>query len=154
MNNVYQMARDFKKKFPGTISWRLKAHCKIINLHLNEGEKVYYAFGAQKGGISHSIFNTLLVALSNRRILIGQKGWPFGYYFTAITPFMFNDIKVKMGIIWGEIIIDTVKEKVFLSYISKKALPEIETKITEYMMKEKEKYGLGGEHNLEIVKDD
>ena len=35
---------------------------------------------------------------------------------------------------------DTVKETVILSNISKKALDEIETQITEYMMTEKQKY--------------
>ena len=36
--------------------------------------------------------------------------------------------------------IDTVKELVILSNIDKKALGEIETYITEYMMEEKKKY--------------
>ena len=45
-----------------------------------------------------------------------------------------------MGIVWGKIIIDTVKEVVTLSNIQRDALDEIETNITEYMMKEKQKY--------------
>ena len=52
---------------------------------------------------------------------------------------MFNDITVKSGIIWGKIVLDTVKEIVHLSNVSKKALPRIETEITEYMMREKKK---------------
>ena len=59
--------------------------------------------------------------------------------FLAITPDMFNDITVKSGIIWGKVIMDTVKEIVHLSNVSKKALPRIETEITEYMMREKKK---------------
>ena len=66
----------------------------------------------------------------------------FGYFFTAITPDMFNDLTVKMGIIWGKVIIDTIKEEVVLSNIQRGALDEIETNITEYMMKEKQKYKL------------
>ena len=54
---------------------------------------------------------------------------------------MFNDIKVKSGIIWGKIYIDTVKEFIPLSNIQNDALDEIETNITEYMMEEKKKYG-------------
>ena len=38
------------------------------------------------------------------------------------------------------ITIDTVKELVNLSNIDKKALTEIETNITEFMMEEKKKY--------------
>jgi hypothetical protein len=55
---------------------------------------------------------------------------------------MFNDLKVEMGLVWGKIIIDTVKEEVFLSNIQKSALSEIETNITQYMMEEKKKYGI------------
>ena len=82
-----------------------------------------------------------MIALTNKRILIGQKRLIFGYFFTAITPDMFNDLKVKAGIIWGRIYIDTVKEYIPLSNIQKDALDEIETNITEYMMEEKKKYG-------------
>ena len=53
---------------------------------------------------------------------------------------MFNDLTVRTGIIWGKICIDTIKEVVVLSNISKVAVTEIETVITEYMMKEKRKY--------------
>ena len=53
---------------------------------------------------------------------------------------MFNDLTVKMGIVWGKIYIDTVKELVILSNIDPKALDSIETNITEYMMNEKKKY--------------
>ena len=66
----------------------------------------------------------------------------FGYFFKSITPDMFNDLTVKMGLVWGKVYIDTVKEFVCLSNIQKEALPEIETAITAYMMEEKKKYGL------------
>jgi len=46
---------------------------------------------------------------------------------------------VRMGIIWGKICIDTIKETVYLSNIQREALPIIETAVTEYMMKEKSK---------------
>lgn len=52
---------------------------------------------------------------------------------------MFNDLNVRMGIIWGKICIDTIKETVYLSNIQREALPIIETAVTEYMMKEKSK---------------
>ncbi|MDD4282207.1 MAG: PH domain-containing protein [Bacilli bacterium] len=139
-NDVYSKVKEFKRKYPLTISWRLKAHSKIINKHLNDGEYVKYAFAAQKNTSNLEMFTTYVIALTNKRILLGQKRVFFGYFFTAITPDMFNDLKVQMGIIWGTVRIDTVKEKVTLSNIQKKALPEIENCITEYMMREKKKY--------------
>lgn len=139
MNEVYEKAKEFKKKYPGTVSWRLKAHSKVIEKHLNPGEKVKFVFAAQKNDRSYQIISTYLIVLTNKRILLAQKRLVFGYLFLAITPDMFNDLTVKSGIIWGKLVIDTVKEIVVLSNISKSALPVIETEITEYMMKEKKK---------------
>ena len=139
MGEVYEKAKMYKKQYPGTISWRLKAHSKVIEKHLNPGEQVKFVFAAQKNERSYQIFSTYLVVLTNKRILLAQKRLLFGYLFLAITPDMFNDITVKSGIIWGKIILDTVKELVFLSNVSKSALPTIETEITEYMMREKRK---------------
>ena len=141
MNNlVYEKVRQFKRKYPMTLSWRLKAHSKIVSLHLNPEEKVRYVFAAQKNDNPLDIITTCVVALTNKRIIIGQKRLLFGYFLTAITPDMFNDLTVNMGIIWGKIYIDTIKEVVRLSNIQREALPEIETSITEYMMEEKQKY--------------
>lgn len=139
-NIVYEKVKQFKNKYPLTLSWRLKAHSKIVNLHLNPEEEVRYAFAAQKNDNPLDIITTCVVVLTNKRIIIGQKRLVFGYFFTAITPDMFNDLTVNMGIIWGKIYIDTIKEVVKLSNIQREALPEIETSITEYMMEEKQKY--------------
>ena len=87
------------------------------------------------------IVSTAVVALTSERILIGRKRVVFGYFLDSITPDMFNDLKVLNGIIWGKIHLDTVKEFVTLSNISKNALSEIETKISSFMMEEKKKYG-------------
>lgn len=138
--SVYDQLKEFKNKYPMTISWRLKQHAKIIEKHLNPGEEIQYAFCAQKNNNPFDIITTFAVVLTNKRILLGEKRLLFGYFFTAITPDMFNDLQVNMGLIWGKICIDTVKEVVTLSNIQRDALPEIETCITEYMMKEKQKY--------------
>ncbi len=140
-SEVYQKLKEFKKQYPKTISWRLKKHAKIIDTHLNPGEKIKYAFAAQKNNNPFDIISTYAVVLTNKRILLGTKRMVFGYFFTAITPDMFNDLKVEMGIIWGKVIIDTIKEEVYLSNIQREALDDIETSITEYMMAEKKKYG-------------
>lgn len=139
-SSVYEKALAFKKKYPMTIAWRLKAHSKVIETHLNPDEYVTYVFAAQKNDNSFDIITTYIIVLTNKRILLGQKRLLFGYFFTAITPDMFNDLNVSMGLIWGKIYIDTVKEVVKLSNIQREALDEIETAITEYMMSEKQKY--------------
>ena len=46
-----------------------------------------------------------------------------------------------MGLIWGKVYIDTAKEFIAFSNIQSSALPEIETNVTEYVMREKIKYG-------------
>ena len=70
--------------------------------------------------------------------MIARDRVVIGYFFDSITPDLFNDLKVRSGIIWGNIIIDTVRELVILSNISKSALPEIEEKITSAMMELKD----------------
>ncbi len=137
---IYEKVLEFKAKHPMTVAWRLKQNSKIVEQHLNPGEKVIYVFAAQKNDNPLNIITTAVVALTNQRILIGRKRVVFGYFLDSITPDMFNDLKVLSGVIWGKIYIDTVKEFVTLSNISKEALKEIETKISSFMMKEKKKY--------------
>lgn len=138
--NVYEELKKFKKKYPMTISWRLKKHAKVIEKHLNPDEKILYAFAAQKNDNPLDVITTYAIVITNKRILLASKRVLFGYFLVSITPDLFNDLSVKMGIIWGKVIIDTVKEVVTLSNIQRDALDEIETTITEYMMKEKQKY--------------
>ncbi len=137
---IYTKVKKFQKKYPMTVAWRLKQHCKIVALHMNEDEEVRYAFAAQKNDNPFDIITTYVIVLTNKRILLGSKRVLFGYFYNAITPDMFNDLSIKMGIIWGKVSIDTIKEQVFLSNIQREALAEIETQITEYMMEEKQKY--------------
>lgn len=139
-NIVYEKVREFKNKYPMTVAWRLKQHCKVVDIHLNPGEEVEYAFVAQKNDNPLDIITTAAIVLTNKRILIGQKRLLFGYFYTAITPDMFNDLSLKMGLVWGKIYIDTVKEVIKLSNLQREALPEIETAITEYMIREKQKF--------------
>ena len=48
--------------------------------------------------------------------------------------------RANAGIIWGTIKIDTIKETVIYSNISKRALPEIQKNITSFMIEAKKKY--------------
>ena len=140
MNKTYERLKEFKAKYPSTIAWRLKAHSKVIEKHLNPGETVNFVFAAQKGYSTFDIFSTFVVVLTNKRILLAQKRVLWGYTYLSVTPDMFNDLTVLSGMIWGKVYIDTVKETIILSNVSKAALDDIETQITEYMMTEKKKY--------------
>lgn len=139
--NAQEKAVAYKRKYPKTIAWRIKSHAKVVEKHLNPGEEILYIFAGQKNDRFYDIWTSCVVALTNKRIMIAQKRVLFGYFFTSITPDLYNDLKVMTGIIWGKICIDTVKEKVVFSNIDKKSLNEIETNITEYMMKKKREYG-------------
>jgi len=140
MGEVYKRAKEFKTKHPMTVAWRLKANSRVVEKHLNPDEYVIYAFPAQKSVSSLDVFSTAVVALTNKRILMGRKRALFGYFLNSITPDMFNDLKVMSSVIWGKIYIDTVKEFITLSNIDKGALDEIETQITSYMMEAKKLY--------------
>ena len=112
--SVYSKLRAFKTKYPFTISWRLMSHAKVINKHLTDGEKVLYAFAAQKNDRWYDVITTYAVVLTDKRIIKDKK--PFGR------------------------LIDTIKEFITLSNIQKSALPEIQKIISEYMMEEKKKF--------------
>ncbi len=140
MSKTYELAKLFKRKYPLTVAWRIRSHSKVIDKHLNPGEEVLYVFMGQKNHSSFDFVNTNLVVLTSKRLIIATKRLIFGYFFTAITPDMFNDLAIIDGIIWGRVKIDTIKEEVLLSNIDPKALPEIETKVSNYMMKEKRKF--------------
>lgn len=138
--SIYKRVLAFKKKYPKTVGWRIKQNSSIVEKHLNPGEEVLYAFIAQKNDNPLNIFESAVVALTTKRILIGRKRVIIGYFLNSITPDMFNDLKISGGIIWGKVYIDTVKEFVTLSNISNDALTEIETEISSYMMEAKKKY--------------
>ena len=137
---VYESAKQFRKKYPLTVAWRLRKHCKVAQKHLNPEEEVLYTFQAQRSSSSRDIISTYVIVLTNKRIMLAHKKLLFGYIFTAITPDMFNDLEVRMGIVWGKVVIDTVKEVVTLSNLDRRSLDDIETNISEYMMREKQKY--------------
>ena len=138
--DVYECVKRFKKDFPKTVAFRTKKHALVVQRHLNPEEKVLYVFCGQKNFSSFSIINSCVVALTNKRIIIGQKRLLWGYFFTSITPDMYNDLKVRKNLVWSDVEIDTIKENVYISNLDPDGAIEIETKITEFMMKEKRKY--------------
>jgi hypothetical protein len=136
-NRVYKLAKRFKNRYFGTIAFRIKAHSKVLESHINSDEKLLYVFCGQKGLSNKEIFSSCVVALTNQRIMIATKRVLWGYFLTTITPELFNDLKVHSGIFFGTLIIDTAKEKVFISNLAKGSLTEVETAISTYMNKYK-----------------
>ena len=137
MSQIYPLVSRFKKKHSFTIATRIKKHCAVIEKVLDKDEKVLYAFCGQKNDDNVSLFQTCVVALTNKRILIGQKRVLYGYFITSITPDLFNDLKIHAGLFWGMVIIDTAKELVHVSNLDKGSLDEIETYVNRIMLEDK-----------------
>lgn len=140
MGKVYEQVLKFKQKYPMTIGWRLKKNAAVVERYLNQDEEVIYSFVAQKNDNPFDIVSTAVVTLTNKRLLVGRKRVVIGYFFDSITPDMFNDLKIKGGIIWGRVYIDTVKEFITLTNVSNDALPEIQNVMSFYMMEVKKQY--------------
>ena len=137
---IYERVLEFKRKFPKTVAFRLKKHSSVVEKHLNPDEEVLYVFCGQKNIFSYMFINTCVIALTNKRIIIGQKRLIFGYFFTTITPDLYSDLKVRKNLIWSDVEIDTIHENVYLSNLDPEAAIEIETVITNFMMREKKNY--------------
>lgn len=146
MNSVYQKLCEYIKSYPGGIAWRIRKHITVIEEHLNPEEEILFIFCGQKTVSAWDIFSTCVIAITNKRLMVAQKRVLFGYTFISITPDMYNDLTVNKGLFWGGINIDTIKENIIVNKLSKKALNLIETTITEYMIKEKQKYKLNQEN--------
>ncbi len=140
MVTVYEKAKEFKRKYPATVAFRIKAHSKLAQKFVGNDEEIKYVFVAQKNFKSYEFINTNVIVLTNKRLLVATKRLLFGYFYKAITPDLFNDITLRSGLLWGKVVIDTVKEVVILSNIDKAALSEIEQNVSNVMMEEKKKY--------------
>ena len=138
--SVYQEAKKFRSDFPLTIAWRLKAHADVIERHLNPDEKVLFVCCGQHSPRMYDFFASCVVAITSQRILIGRKRILFGYSLDSVMPYMFNDLNVRGGVFWGKVTIDTIKEHVTISKVDVNALDEVETGISENMMKLKKEY--------------
>lgn len=140
MSKLYDMVKDFEVRHTGTLTWRLKKHCAVIEEYINPDEKILYAFCGQKNDNWADIFSSCVVALTDKRLLIGQKRVVWGSFYTQVTPDLYNDMKIYKGLFFGRIEIDTVRERIVLTNIAKSALDEIETAISEFMMEAKKEY--------------
>ena len=48
----YEQVKKFMKRHPGTIAFRLREHCNILDKHLNPDETIKYVFAGQKNNSS------------------------------------------------------------------------------------------------------
>lgn len=121
-------------KYPKGVTWfRLKKHCAIVDKHLNPGETINFVLAGQLDNDQLSFFNTGVLVITSERLIVAQNRLLIGYKFSSITPDLYNDMQVDCGLLWGTLCIDTVKEKIYVSNLDKRALPEIETSITTFM---------------------
>ncbi len=137
--SCYEKVKEWKKKYSSTVAFRLFQNANVVEQHINPDEKLEYIFAGQKNDSPFDFFQTAVIALTDKRILIGQKRVLFGYVLNSITPDLYNDMQVYEGLLWGKIVIDTIKEKIVISNLSKTALVEIETVISTFMMAKKGK---------------
>lgn len=148
MKTTYQLVKEFKNRYPWTVTWwRLKKHAKLLDKYLHAHEKVFYVFAGQNDNVSSSFFNTVVVAVTSERLIVAQDRLIVGYDVSFVTPDLYNDLKVDAGLLWGTVTIDTVKEIVYVSKLSNKALPEIQEKISTFMIEAKKKYPKKHENN-------
>lgn len=140
MGKIYDKVIEFQRKYTGGIVWRIKKHSKVIEDYINPEEEVLYAFCAQKNESFTDWFNTFVIVITNKRLLLGHKKLLWGSFMYSVTPDLYNDLQIYQGLLWGKITIDTVKEKITLTNLPKKSLDEIETTISEFMMEAKKQY--------------
>ncbi len=131
---VYKLVCRFKRKYPMTIANFLKRHSRVAESIVDKDENIVYAFCGQKNDTNGMIFDTCVVVVTDRRLIIGQKRLLWGYQISTITRDLFNDLKISSGLLWGRIEIDTVKEVTYISNLDKKSLDEIETYINRVMI--------------------
>ena len=49
--------KEFLKKYPLTMAFRLRKHIKVLEKHLNDDEEVFYIFPGQKNDSIFDIFS-------------------------------------------------------------------------------------------------
>ena len=138
MSSVYPKVLRFKKKYSMTIALRLKKHSDVVEKILDRDENVLYAFCGQRNDDNHFLFDSCVVALTNKRIIVGEKRI-IGYYVINVKTDLFNDLKIKAGLFFGQVEMDTVKENIHISNLDKKSLDEVETMVQKIISDNKKR---------------
>ena len=92
-------------------AWALK-HFNIVANEIMSDEKVYMSFCGVHNYIN--ILNndlTYAYVLTNKQLVVGHKCL-IGYRVHSVNMKCLNDVKIRRGILWSTVIIDTFKEKI------------------------------------------
>ena len=100
MGKVYNKLIEFWSKYSGGIAWRLKRHAKVVEEYINPDEEVLYAFCAQKNEKMSEIFNTYVIVVTSKRLLLGHKRLLWGSFLYSVTPDLYNDLQVTASVIY------------------------------------------------------
>lgn len=141
--SIYNNVASYKDKYPKTLAFRLRAHSNVVENSLKKGEKVLYTFCGLGSTINPrrysendsgvSSLGTCVVALTNKRIIIGHKGLLFGHTIKSIDFNKYNDMTVQKGLIWSSVDIDTFKEEFKISGLTEAGANEVETAISNIL---------------------
>ena len=138
--SVYEKCKVFLKKYPYTIHWRLKKHAKVVQQHINDDEVVLFSFVGQMGASIIQPFYTTIVVFTNKRMLLGRSMFFGRSYYSSITPDMLNDFEIMTNLLYGTVVMDTIKEHVIIGCLDKRSLIAVEDALSKYMVNEKLKY--------------
>lgn len=116
--------------------WRLK-HFKVVEQQLKDDEDVLVCFIGLKNFVDIANHDeNWAYAITNKRIIIGQKGL-IGEKVDVISLRDLNDISFRKGLVFGVLIIDTIKE-VFNVGLNKNSATSIHELVTNALMDLKE----------------
>lgn len=132
--------------------WRLK-HFKVVEQQLKDDEDVLVCFIGLKNfvDIAHHEENWAY-AITNKRIIIGQKGL-IGEKVDVISLRDLNDVSFRKGLVFGVLIIDTIKEE-FSVGLNKNSATSIHELVTNALMNLKEEMHQSSQPVQQVKADD
>lgn len=134
--SIYESVKAYKDKYPSTLAFRLKKHAEVVEKNIKKDERVLYTFcghgiaGNTSVENGASSYGTVVVALTNKRIVIGHKGLLFGSKIKSIDMKKYNDMTVDKGLIWSSLNIDTFKEEFKVAGLTAEGANEAEENVS------------------------
>lgn len=132
--------------------WRLK-HFKVVEQQLKDDEEVLVCFIGLKNFVdiaNHE--DNWAYAITNKRIIIGQKGL-IGEKVDVISLRDLNDVSFRKGLVFGVLMIDTIKE-VFNVGLNKNSATSIHELVTNALMDLKEEMHQSSQPVQQVKADD
>lgn len=127
---MYKYCLDNKFGSGFNENWGIK-HFRVLENNLMNDEEVKMAFIGlhnYKSGTKHDGY--FAYAVTNKRIILGQKQTIAGEKFNTVSLNNINDITFKSGLMFGIVTIDTIKET-FNVALSKNFAKAVNTRINE-----------------------